>query len=81
MCHAVEVEHSGKGIASVVYVAATPTTKTNQQYMQDQLGDFLKGISPPDHRGGCDEATLKGYPGESSILNGSEGRRAMGFAF
>lgn len=80
MCHAVEVEHSGEGISSVAYVAATPTTKTNEAYIKDQLVDFLQGVSPPDHRGGCYEKGLKGFPGETAILNGSEGRRAMGFA-
>jgi hypothetical protein len=80
MCHAVEVEHKGKGISSVVYVAASPTTDINVQYMRGQLNDFLDGVSPEDFRGGCYEKALKGFPGESAILNGQEGRKAVGFA-
>lgn len=80
MCHAVEVEHKGKGISSVVYVAATPTTKANLDYMQRQLKSFLDGLSPEDFEGDCRETALKGYPGsEAAILNGMEGRRAVGF--
>ena len=80
MCHAVEIEHEGKNISSVLYVAATPTTETNVEYMRGQLKDFLDGVSPEDFRGGCYEKGLKGFPGETAILNGQEGRRAVGFA-
>lgn len=64
----------------MVYGAATPTTAMNVEYMKGQLGDFLDGVSPEDFRGGCYEKGLKGFPGESAILNGAEGRRAVGFA-
>lgn len=78
MCHAVEVEHSGKNISSVVYVASVPKTATNTRYMKEQAEDFLKGVSPYDHRGGCYEKALKGFPGENAILSGQNGARAMG---
>jgi Protein of unknown function (DUF1479) len=80
MCHAVEVEHKGKNISSVVYVASVPTTPINTRYMKDQAQDFLKGVSPYDHRGGCYEYGLKGFPGEKAILSGQDGVRAMGLS-
>jgi hypothetical protein len=46
MCHAVEVEQKGKGVLSVIYVVATPTTVINSQYMRGQLKDFLDCSSP-----------------------------------
>ncbi|EXJ83764.1 hypothetical protein A1O1_07391 [Capronia coronata CBS 617.96] len=79
MCHAVDVEHKGKDYAAVVYGAATPTTEMNARYMKGQLKDFLAGVSPEDFRGGCFEGGLKGFPGESAILNGEEGKRAFGY--
>ncbi|KAJ9131784.1 DUF1479-domain-containing protein [Pleurostoma richardsiae] len=79
MCHAVEVEHRGDGISSVAYVAATPTTKINEEYIQRQLQDFLAGTAPEDFRGGCNESAFKGYPGSDIVLNGDAGRRAVGY--
>ena len=78
MCHVVEVEHKGKNISSVVYVASVPTTDINTRYMKNQAEGFLKGVSPQDHRGGCYEYDLKGFPGEKAILSGPDGARAMG---
>jgi hypothetical protein len=46
--------------------------------MKNQAQDFLKGVSPEDHRGGCYEFSLKGFPGEKAILSGQDGARAMG---
>ncbi|KAI2607211.1 DUF1479-domain-containing protein [Hypoxylon fragiforme] len=80
MCHAVEIEHRGEGISSVAYVAATPTTEINSDYVKRQLEAFLKGTSPEDFPDGCDESKLKGYPGSDIILNGGIGRKAVGFA-
>jgi hypothetical protein len=80
MCHAVEVEHNGNNISSVVYVASVPTTPINTEYMKNQWQDFLKGVSPEDHRGGCHELSLKGFPGEKAILSGQDGIRAMGLS-
>jgi hypothetical protein len=78
MCHAVEVEHKGSNISSVVYVASVPTTSTNTEYMKNQAQDFLEGVSPADHRGGCHELSLRGFPGVKGILSGQDGARAMG---
>lgn len=80
MCHAVEIEHKGTGISSVAYVAATPTTDINLAYVRRQLDAFLSGTSPEDFPGGCNESTLKGYPGNEVVLNGDAGRKAVGFA-
>ncbi|GAD97004.1 hypothetical protein NECHADRAFT_55518 [Paecilomyces variotii No. 5] len=79
MCHAVEVEHSGKHDASVAYIAATPTTPVNIRYIKSQLERFLAGMPPGDFPGGIDETKLKGYLGERGIPNGNTGRDAMGF--
>ena len=78
MIHAVEVEHKGEGMASVAYCAATPTTKINQNYMQNQMLDMLAGLPPADHRGPSKETDNVGFAPEKYILNGSEGRRACG---
>jgi hypothetical protein len=80
MCHAVEVEHSGKDDASVVYIAAVPTTPMNIRYIKKQLQDFLSGSPPEDfYSQGIDETKLKGYLGEQGIPNGEAGRVAMGY--
>lgn len=80
MLHAVEVDHSGEGESSVAYVAATPSTPENVEYMKAQRDDFLRGIPPHDFiRGGTDERGFKGYLGEKGILSGEEGKRAFGF--
>ncbi|CZR51284.1 uncharacterized protein PAC_01159 [Phialocephala subalpina] len=83
MLHAVEVEHLGEQDASVVYVAATPTTEINKEYMRGQVKAFLDGGKVPKDFGGNytierDEATFKGWIGEKGILSGEEGRRAAG---
>jgi Protein of unknown function (DUF1479) len=79
MCHAVEVGHNGDHDASVAYIAATPSTEENKRYIKAQLEDFLNGVPPEDFRGGSREKSFDGYTGESSILSGDDGRRAMGF--
>ncbi|KAJ5777043.1 hypothetical protein N7520_000289 [Penicillium odoratum] len=78
MIHAVEIEHSGLHDASVVYIAATPTTETNIQYIKSQLEDFLKGNPPEDFPDGTDESKLVGYLGEKGLLS-DEARKAMGY--
>lgn len=81
MCHAVDVEHTGSTDASVVYVAATPMTPQNKQYVKEQLDDFLAGEAPRDFTRTLDlpsEGSYVGFLGEKAILS-EEGRRAMGF--
>ncbi|KAJ9614904.1 hypothetical protein H2204_014303 [Knufia peltigerae] len=79
MCHAVEVEHNGDHEASVAYIAATPRTEQNMNYVKHQLEDMLNGIPPEDFRRGSSEKTFKMFTGEKSNLGGEAGRRAMGF--
>lgn len=81
MCHAVEVEHRGQHEACVAYIAATPSTEQNKKYMKQQLQDFLEGNTPLDfrHNRMSSEKSLQGYEGETGILSGEEGRKAMGF--
>jgi hypothetical protein len=62
---------------SSVYVASVPTTSINTEYMKNQGQDFLKGVSPKDHREGCYELSLKGFPGKKAILSGQDGMRAI----
>ncbi|EPE04115.1 hypothetical protein F503_04630 [Ophiostoma piceae UAMH 11346] len=79
MCHAIELDHQGDSISSVIYVAATPTTPENLAYVQRQLKAFLDGEPPEDFRGGSIERNFKGYPGAKElVLNGDAGLRAMG---
>ncbi|KAI0469706.1 hypothetical protein GGR56DRAFT_686818 [Xylariaceae sp. FL0804] len=80
ICHAVEVEHSGDHEAGVVYIPATPSTETNEEYIRRQRDNFLASKPPPDFPAGIDESVLKGYLGEKGIPNGEAGRTAMGFA-
>lgn len=79
MAHAVEVDHNGPGDCSVAYIAATPTTETNKQYIKGQLEAFLNGTPPEDFLGAANERSFDGFVGEEGILSGDEGRRAMGF--
>lgn len=78
MCHAVDPEHLGSGDASVAYIAACPTTKTNKQYIKTQLEAALAGKAPPDCPGvDVDESRLKGYKGFDGVS--PEGKKALGF--
>lgn len=78
MCHAVDPEHNGQGDASVVYVAACPTTPINKAYVKTQLQDALLGKGPPDSPNvDVDERNLKGYKGFADIS--PEGKTVLGF--
>lgn len=81
MCHAVEVDHFGDHEASVVYIAATPSTDVNKEYIAQQLEAFLAGRPPKDFNKPdlASESGFVGYKGESAILS-PEGRTAMGYA-
>ena len=83
MLHAVEVDHLGKDDASVVYIAATPTTEMNKIYVKKQAEDFLNGGAVPgdfqsENERDKKERVFKGWVGEGGILSGLEGRLAMG---
>ena len=81
VCHAVELDHQGDSVSSVIYVAATPTTPENLAYVQRQMKAFLDGEPPEDFLGGSIERNFKGYPGAKElVLNGDAGLRAMGIS-
>ncbi|KAK7418774.1 hypothetical protein QQX98_003792 [Neonectria punicea] len=78
MCHAVDPEHNGDQDASVVYVAACPTTPKNKEYIKQQLRAALDGKGPPDCPGlTVDETKFKGYKGFSDVSE--EGKAVLGF--
>ena len=78
MCHAVDPAHNGTQDASVVYIAACPTTNTNREYIKTQLQAALAGESPPDCLGvAVHETGLVGYKGFDGVSE--EGKKALGF--
>jgi len=79
MCHAVDTEHNGHENASVVYIAACPTTEANSKYVKKQLHAALSGQPPPDYADDSDlnETTLEGYTGYGGLRE--EAKRALGF--
>jgi hypothetical protein len=79
MCHAVDAEHNGRENASVVYIAACPSTPINRAYIKEQLNVALGGLPPPDYADTSDlnEATLEGYTGYKGL--GEEAKQALGF--
>ncbi|KAI1773857.1 DUF1479-domain-containing protein [Hypoxylon cercidicola] len=78
MCHAVDPVHNGKEDASVVYVAACPTTPVNKAHVKLQLQAALVGKAPPDSPDvDVDERKLKGYKGFVDIS--AEGKAVLGF--
>lgn len=78
MCHAVDPVHEGEGDASVVYVAACPTTPINKAYVKEQLQAALEGRAPPDSTAvKCNETKLKGYKGYDGVSE--EGKAVLGF--
>lgn len=80
ICHAVDSEHNGQENASVVYIAACPTTKANKAYVKNQLEEFSTGRPPPDYASDTklDESTLVGYTGHQSLSE--EAKRALGYS-
>ena len=77
MVHAVETEHTGTKVASVVYIAAVPNTLTNRSYTRRQYDLMVKGSPPPDFSYGVDESQLFGFQGFRG--NESTFRRLMGY--
>ncbi|QKX60558.1 uncharacterized protein TRUGW13939_07703 [Talaromyces rugulosus] len=80
MCHAVDTEHKGAGDSSVLYIAATPSTEDNIQYIDSQRDAFLGDNAPPDFQAAdrvySPEAKYKGYQGQDAIVS-PEGRNAL----
>ncbi|EXJ79536.1 hypothetical protein A1O3_07815 [Capronia epimyces CBS 606.96] len=78
VCHAVDAEHIGKDYASVVYIAAVPTTTANKEYTQQQYLQMAAGLPPKDGgEMGVDESKLEGWTGFSE--NSELVKRLMGF--
>ena len=79
MCHAVDTEHHGSNNASVVYIAACPTTETNKEYVRKQLASVQQGLPPPDYSADSDtdESKLQGYVGLDGLS--TEAKAAYGF--
>ncbi|KAK2731005.1 DUF1479 domain-containing protein [Colletotrichum kahawae] len=79
VCHAVDPEHHGMENASVVYIAACPSTPNNRAYVKRQLEETRAGRPPPDYAEGnvLDERILEGYVG----LDGFDGYAKTAFGF
>ncbi|CZR45547.1 uncharacterized protein FPRO_15277 [Fusarium proliferatum ET1] len=79
VCHAVDTEHLGTNNASVAFIAACPTTPSNESYVKEQLHATLEGRPSADYADGndLDESTLKGYVGLDGLND--EARKAFGF--
>ncbi|KAK1995203.1 DUF1479-domain-containing protein [Colletotrichum falcatum] len=80
VCHAVDPEHHGTENASVVYIAACPSTPKNRAYVKRRLDETRAGRPPPDYAEGnvLDERTLEGYVGFDGFDKGA--KTAFGFA-
>lgn len=63
MCHAVDPEHLGDEVASVVYIPAAPNTRINRDYARRQYKLMAAGLPPEDFAYGVDESKLDGFEG------------------
>lgn len=80
MIHAVDTEHLGEENASVVFIAACPTTSINKTYIKSQLEASLAGRPPPDYvigAGDLNEIAFKGHAGFDGLS--TEAKKALGF--
>ena len=75
--HAVEHEHKGKDVSSVMYIGCTPLCERNMRYLERQKQTFLEGRSSPDF---APEDFEKNYPDRSTMEDLDElGMKQMGF--
>ena len=75
--HAVEHEHKGKDISSVMYIGSAALCERNMSYLERQKQTFLEGRSSPDF---APEDFEKNYPDRSTIEDLNElGMKQMGF--
>ena len=65
-------------VASVMYIAAVPSTEQNLAYIARQRDAFVQGKTPPDYGKDGSESWVKGVATEADIV-GPVSRRAMGF--
>ena len=76
--HAVEHEHKGKDISSVMYIGSAPLCERNMSYLERQKKTFLEGRSSPDF---APEDFEKNYPDRSTMEDLNElGMKQMGFS-
>jgi hypothetical protein len=50
MCHAVDVAHEGKVLASVVYIPSAPSTPANKAYIRQYWKGLSAGIPPDNYK-------------------------------
>ncbi len=75
-----DTEHHGTENASVVFIAACPTTAANKAYIKTQLEASLTGKPAPDFAASAsplDERKFKGYTGFEGLSE--EAKTALGF--
>jgi len=76
--HAVEHEHKGKDVSSVMYIGCAPLCERNMRYLERQKQTFLEGRSSPDF---APEDFEKNYPDRSTMEDLDElGMKQMGFS-
>jgi len=76
--HAVEHEHKGNDVSSVMYIGCAPLCERNMRYLERQKKTFLEGRSSPDF---APEDFEKNYPDRSTMKDLNElGMRQMGFS-
>jgi len=77
LIHAVEAEHRGSGVSSVIYIPGAPLCPKNARYAREQQDRFLTGRTPPDF--GQDDRESS-FVNRAALSDLSEiGRRQMGF--
>ncbi len=77
LIHAVEAEHRGSNVSSVIYIPGAPLCPKNARYAAQQRERFLAGRTPPDF--GQDDRE-SGFVERAGLADLTElGRRQMGF--
>ena len=75
--HAVEHEHRGSGVSSVLYIGSAPWCERNLRYLERQKLPFLEGRSAPDF---ASEDFEVSYPNRATLDDLTElGKQQMGF--
>ena len=77
LVHAVEREHQGSNVSSVLYIGSAPWCDRNVRYLERQMQAFLEGRSAPDF---APEDYEIDYQNRASLEDLTElGRQQMGF--
>lgn len=78
LIHAVEAQHRGTHVSSVIYIPGAPLCAKNARYARQQQDRFLSGRTPPDF--GRDDRESS-FEDRATLADLSElGKRQMGFA-